>query len=104
MATILVALISSPFLRDPAAGKHSRALEYLSSLNDIDQHHHDRDHEENVDEPSHRVRGDQTHRPEDKQNNGYGPEHFSIPPLVILRRSFTAVTQTISRSGRFSPT
>jgi hypothetical protein len=57
-------------------------------LNDIDQYHHDRDDQENVNESSHRVRGDQTYRPEDKQNDGNGPEHFSSPPAVIQRQAF----------------
>src|SRR5659263_552033 len=60
-----------------------------STLNDIDQYHHDRDDQENVNESTHRVRGDQTYCPEDKQNDGDGPEHFSSPPAVIQRQAFT---------------
>ena len=52
------------------------SLHGLSSLNDVNQYHHDRDDQENVKESSHRVRGDQTQSPEEKQNNGEGLEHF----------------------------
>jgi hypothetical protein len=55
----------------------------------IHQYRHDRDDQENVNESSHRVRGDQAWRPEDNQNNGYGPEPFSSPPVVIQRQAFT---------------
>src|SRR5450759_1603658 len=59
------------------------SLHGSSTLKDIDQYHHDRDNQENVNESSHRERSDQTQRPEDKQNYRYGPEHFSSPPAVI---------------------
>src|SRR5659263_129567 len=86
------------------------SLHSPSTLNDIDQHHHDRDDQENVNEPAHRVRGDQTYRPEDKQNNGYGPEHFSSPPAVIQEQASTKVrhlrnypaAQSRVRSGRIA--
>src|SRR3990172_8034189 len=80
-----------------------RALQGLSSLNEINQYHHDRDDEEDVNESSHCVRADQTKEPEDKQNDRYSPEHFSSPPPVNQGRSLPARTTAISQSGRFSP-
>jgi hypothetical protein len=61
----------------------SKELQGFSTLKDINQYHHDRDDQENVYESSHRIRGDQTKKPEDNQNDRYGPEHFSSPPAVI---------------------
>jgi hypothetical protein len=52
------------------------SLHGLSSLKDMNQCHHDRDEQENVNESSQCVRGGQTQRPEDKQNNGEGTKHF----------------------------
>jgi len=59
------------------------SLQGLPALNDIDQDHHDRDDQENVNESAHRVRRDQSKKPEDKQNDCYGPEHFSSPPSLV---------------------
>src|SRR3990172_2580651 len=78
-------------------------LQGLSSLNDIDQYHHDRDDQENMNESSHCVRADQAKEPEDKQNDCYRPEHISSPPPVNQGRSFPARTTAISQSGCFSP-
>jgi hypothetical protein len=86
------------------------SLQDLSTLKEINHYHHDRDDQENVNEPAHRVRGDQTQRPEDDQNDGYGPEHFSSPPAVIQRQAFVKkwhlcrypAEHSLVRSGRSS--
>src|SRR5660398_148655 len=77
-----------PLCQGPAQRSTPWSLHGPSTLKDIDQHHHDRDDQENVNESAHRVRGDQTQRPEDKQNDRYGPEHFSSPPSVVQRQAF----------------
>src|SRR5659263_397363 len=65
------------------------SLHGLSTLKDINQYHHDRDAQENVKESSHRVRGDQTNKPEENQYDRNGPEHFPPPPSVVQRQAFT---------------
>jgi hypothetical protein len=87
-----------------------RTLQGFSTLKDINQYHYDRDDQENVYESSHRVRGDQTKKPEDNQDDRYGPEHFSSPPAVIQRQAFAKnwflrnypAAQSMVRSGRIA--
>jgi len=49
------------------------ALDRVAPLNHPDQHHHDRHDEEDVDEPSHRVRRNHPEQPHDQQDHEYGP-------------------------------
>jgi len=57
-------------------------------LKDINQYHHDREAQENVNESAQRIRGDQTNKPEENQYDRNGPERFSSPPTVIQRQAF----------------
>src|SRR5659263_266860 len=65
-----------PLCQGPAQRSTPSSLHDLSTLKDIDQHHHDRDDQENVNESSHRERGDQPNKPEEDQYDRNGPEHF----------------------------
>jgi len=70
------------------------SLHGSSTLKDIDQYHHDRDDQENVNESSHRERGDQPNKPEEDQYDRNGPKHFH--PLLT---GFSA--KPSKRSGLF---
>ena len=49
---------------DQKAHTVPRSLQNLSTLNDTKQNHHDRDDQQNVDQPTQRVRGGQAECPE----------------------------------------
>ena len=48
-----------------------------AALDDADEDDHDRDHEEDVDEATERVRRDDAEEPQHEKNHEDGPEHFS---------------------------
>ena len=54
-----------------------------STLNDTNQDHHDRENQEDVNEPAHGVRSDKTQEPEDKQDNCDGSKHFFLLLLSV---------------------
>src|SRR5262245_22086377 len=58
-----------------------------TALNQLDYEHHDREDEQNVDEPSDGVRAHQSERPENEEHDEDGPEHRASLP----RRQSTAV-------------
>jgi hypothetical protein len=49
----------------------------------LNQNHHDRDHQEDMNESAHGVGADKTEKPKDNQDNGNRVEHlyFSLFPL-----------------------
>src|SRR5690242_10834202 len=51
-----------------------------AALDDADQHHHDGDHEQDVDEAAERVRADESENPEHQEHDGNGPEHGGLKP------------------------
>jgi hypothetical protein len=50
-------------------------LDDSPALDDANEHDHDREHQENVDETRDRVSGDQPKRPHQEQNHGNGEKH-----------------------------
>src|SRR5450432_1445613 len=67
----------------PARRDAGRSPERSATADHADEHDDDGDDEENVDEPSHRVRGDDPEGPEQEQQDGDGPKHDGLP----LKRS-----------------
>jgi hypothetical protein len=60
--------------RDPVHEAPSAPLQ-ASALNDPNQNHNDRDDQEDVNEPAHRVRGDKPQKPKYDEDDGDGLEH-----------------------------
>src|SRR5512138_2795313 len=67
------------FMRSPPArdvgGSPPRRLQYPASLYYPDQHHHDRDDQQDVDESPHGVAAHQPQKPQHDQDHGQGPQH-----------------------------
>src|SRR5438874_835095 len=51
--------------------------EWTPPLDDPDQHHDDREHQQDVDEPSYRVRADEPQSPEHDEDDRDGPQHVA---------------------------
>jgi hypothetical protein len=58
-----------------------------ATLNDANEHHHYRQHQQNVNESAHGVRRNQTKDPEDNQDERNGPEHC----CCLSRRNGAAI-------------
>jgi hypothetical protein len=71
---------SRRWLRAPAALNHRPA-----STDELDEQDHERDHEQNVDEPSQGVGADDSKQPKNQQDYKDSPEHRS--PRFQLRIS-----------------
>jgi hypothetical protein len=52
------------------------------ALNDTYQNHNDRNDQQAVYQPAHRVRGDQTEQPQNNQNDRNAFKHFAAPCAV----------------------
>src|SRR5208337_4301267 len=61
----------------------SQPLQCPSSLNEIDDDHHNGENQEYVNETTHRVRGHQPEQPEHNQNNSDCPQHFRLSTLSV---------------------
>jgi len=64
----------------PAGFMKSRPLYPASAGHEIDNQHHDREHEQDVNESTHRVRANEAQKPQHQQNNEYCPQH-NFPPV-----------------------
>ena len=62
-------------------------LRQSSSLNDLDQHHDNGEHQQEVNEPSHRVTAHQPQQPQNRQDYSNRPQHKI---LLSLGHGFTA--------------
>jgi superoxide dismutase len=75
-----------------ASGRGERSARRASvsdgapALDDADEDDHDRDHEKDVDETSHRVRRDDAEKPQDEKDHEDGPEHVFSSSLVPATR------------------
>jgi hypothetical protein len=48
----------------------------LAAGNEVDEHHDNGDHEQDVNEPAHRGTGQQPQRPQNEQNYRKSPQHM----------------------------
>jgi hypothetical protein len=67
----LIEVTFSPSCRKATANP----LERTSPADEIDENHDDGDDQENVDEPTHRIGGNEPQGPQDKQNERNGVQH-----------------------------
>ena len=69
-----------------------------ATLDQIDNQHHNRYHEQDVNEPTHRVRADQSKQPEHQQDHEYCPQHnipFGSVICCFVRCRSAALMETI---------
>jgi hypothetical protein len=59
-----------------------RSVNYASALQHPNQQDHDRQHQQNVDESTHRVRGDDPQQPQNHQDHKDCPKH--VCPFFLL--------------------
>jgi hypothetical protein len=52
------------------------ALQSAPTLDQINDQNDDGDHEQDMNEPAHGIRADESEQPENEQNNKDGPEHI----------------------------
>jgi hypothetical protein len=57
------------------AGFIGASLQRAAALDQIDNQHYNRNHEQDMNEPTQGVRANQSKKPEHKQNHKYCPEH-----------------------------
>jgi len=74
-----------------------------SSLDNVDNDHYNCEHEQNMDEPAHRVTAHQPECPQNQQNNSDSPQHLvllldcsgPLPKPISARQSMRTGTQLL---------
>jgi hypothetical protein len=65
-------------------------LNAASTRDEVDNQHHDRDHEQYMNQTAAKRHNERAEQPEHQQNNEYCPQH-NFPPIRVLFNSHCAV-------------
>jgi hypothetical protein len=90
--------------RRTAQGSLSFLSDRIPAADDAENDHDESDHQQNVNESSHRIGGDDSQKPQDDQDDGDGIEHVETPSMMDkISGRFSGLSGEILKTARERP-